>query len=214
MILVGQLENEHYPALPHAASWIVLTTGEIVLLWQTVASVNTDPPQNRWSKWQIATLVVASFRILWAGLMSALWVLLYWLYKRQQKKARSASASESSSLLGEPSGGQNHEGYGTTPLKKTADKETSKKEDAPVDGWARRTTTPDGAWWEYLKGYTLFFPYLWPSKDRKLQLVMVFCIVLVLSQRAINVLVPNQLGTVTDILSGENGESRMHCHIS
>src|SRR5204862_5911923 len=56
-------------------------------------------------------------------------------------------------------------------------------------------------------GYSLFFPYLWPSKSFKLQLVVVFCFCIVLLQRCVNVLVPYQVGAVTDILSGDNGET-------
>jgi cell shape-determining protein MreD len=35
---------------------------------------------------------------------------------------------------------------------------------------------------------------------------MVICFVLVMLQRGVNVLVPHQLGIITDILSGEDGE--------
>jgi len=54
----------------------------------------------------------------------------------------------------------------------------------------------------------MFFPYLWPSKNTRLQIIVLICLVIVVVQRVINVLVPYQVGVITDILSGENGPAR------
>lgn len=62
------------------------------------------------------------------------------------------------------------------------------------------TTAPNRTWWEYLKGYSLFFPYLWPSKSVRLQFVVLICFFLVLLQRLVNIAVPLQVGRVTDEL--------------
>lgn len=75
----------------------------------------------------------------------------------------------------------------------------------PADPWVRPTTIPSTSWWEYLSGYSLFFPYLWPSKSRRLQIVVVACFGLILLQRVVNVLVPYQVGKITDILSRDEG---------
>ena len=69
------------------------------------------------------------------------------------------------------------------------------------------TTAPNRTWWEYLRGYSLFFPYLWPSKSHKLQLIVVLCFFLVLLQRAVNIAVPLQIGKVTNELSPKDGSS-------
>lgn len=65
--------------------------------------------------------------------------------------------------------------------------------------------TPNRTWWEYLKGYSLFFPYLWPSKSVRLQIIVVICFILVVLQRLVNLAVPLQVGKVTDELSDEDG---------
>lgn len=65
---------------------------------------------------------------------------------------------------------------------------------------------PSLAWWEYLRGYSLFFPYLWPSKSFKLKVVVMICIVLSICQRVVNVLVPLQIGKVTTALYSEVDE--------
>ncbi|KAL5347853.1 ATP-binding cassette-type vacuolar membrane transporter Hmt1 [Pseudogymnoascus australis] len=73
----------------------------------------------------------------------------------------------------------------------------------PTDSAAfyRPTTAPSRSWWEYLRGYSLFFPYLWPSKSLRLQITVVVCFGIVLLQRLVNVLVPIQMGNVTNMLS-------------
>jgi ABC-type transport system involved in Fe-S cluster assembly fused permease/ATPase subunit len=69
------------------------------------------------------------------------------------------------------------------------------------------TTAPNRTWWEYLKGYSLFFPYLWPSKSLRLKIVVLICFVLVILQRVVNIAVPLQIGTVTNKLSNKDGKT-------
>ncbi|SPJ76281.1 related to vacuolar membrane protein HMT1 (heavy metal tolerance protein) [Fusarium torulosum] len=59
---------------------------------------------------------------------------------------------------------------------------------------------PRKTWWEYLKGYSLFFPYLWPKDSVKLQLNVLICFILVLLQRLVNVLVPLAVKQVVNSL--------------
>lgn len=66
--------------------------------------------------------------------------------------------------------------------------------------WSRPSGAPTRSCWKYIKGYGVFLPYLWPSKDRKLQIMVIMCFVLVLAQRVINQLVPDQLGRIVDHL--------------
>jgi ABC-type transport system involved in Fe-S cluster assembly fused permease/ATPase subunit len=79
----------------------------------------------------------------------------------------------------------------------------------PADPWVRPTTQPSTSWWEYLSGYSLFFPYLWPSKSRRLQLVVLVCFLLIILQRVVNVLVPLQVGIITNKLSHQGDEFRV-----
>jgi len=69
------------------------------------------------------------------------------------------------------------------------------------------TTAPNRTWWEYLKGYSLFFPYLWPSKSLRLKIVVLICFLLVILQRVVNIAVPLQIGTVTNMLSNKDGKT-------
>ncbi|KAJ8103305.1 P-loop containing nucleoside triphosphate hydrolase protein [Lipomyces tetrasporus] len=61
-------------------------------------------------------------------------------------------------------------------------------------------------WTDYVKYFVRFFPYVWPYDDRKLQLNIVLCMLIIVLQRVVNILVPYQLGKVTDQLSTESGK--------
>ncbi|KAB8274682.1 P-loop containing nucleoside triphosphate hydrolase protein [Aspergillus minisclerotigenes] len=53
-----------------------------------------------------------------------------------------------------------------------------------------------GGWLDYVVGFSTLFPFLWPSDSRRLQLRAIFCFVLLVIQRVVNILVPHQLGIV------------------
>lgn len=57
---------------------------------------------------------------------------------------------------------------------------------------------PHKTWWEYVRGYSLFFPYLWPKDTVKLQFHVLVCFILVILQRLVNICVPLQIGAVID----------------
>ena len=57
------------------------------------------------------------------------------------------------------------------------------------------------SWWNYLKGYMVFFPYMWPSKSRRLQVIVLVFFGLTVFQRVVNVLVPFKTGDIVMKLS-------------
>lgn len=57
-----------------------------------------------------------------------------------------------------------------------------------------------GGWWGYLKDFSIFLPFLIPRKDRKVQLCIVVTLLTIVWERALNVLIPRQLGIVADQL--------------
>lgn len=64
---------------------------------------------------------------------------------------------------------------------------------------------PHKTWWEYVTSYSLFFPYLWPSDSPRLRFVVVICFFILIIQRVVNFLVPNQIGNITDAFEAKNG---------
>lgn len=199
LLLISQLDNRLSPTFPHLASWLVGLAGEallIILRVRIYADNRLDHPGHRhptvWGSWEVTDVAICALRGVLLVLLVSLYVALIVL---PRPVVDDDDAEETASLL---NGTGDANGYGAI----------GQKGEPGQAAWARRTTLPTQSWWEYLRGYTIFFPYLWPSKDRRLQVLMIVCFALVLLQRGINVLVPHQLGKVTDILSGEDGGKR------
>lgn len=55
-----------------------------------------------------------------------------------------------------------------------------------------------GGWWNYLKDFSIFLPYLVPRNSRKVQLCIATSVVCVACHRILNILIPQQLADVTD----------------
>ncbi|KAJ5748841.1 uncharacterized protein N7511_010537 [Penicillium nucicola] len=55
-----------------------------------------------------------------------------------------------------------------------------------------------GGWWNYLKDFSIFLPYLVPRNNPKVQLCIAISVVCIGFHRALNILVPQQLADVTD----------------
>jgi ABC-type transport system involved in Fe-S cluster assembly fused permease/ATPase subunit len=55
-----------------------------------------------------------------------------------------------------------------------------------------------GGWWNYLKDFSIFLPYLIPRKDRKVQACLVISLLCLTCNRFLIILIPRQLGIITD----------------
>ncbi|KAL1304064.1 hypothetical protein AAFC00_000499 [Neodothiora populina] len=216
LILISLLDSTPSPTWAHASSWALCAVMEIMLLGASIALYShkhheptvEDPDggelERGMTEWEITEVTLDLVRIVLLLALVAFYGLFVGLQARKQKK-EAASAEETTSLLSEH-GAENGSangtanGYGATHANGTA--QPKKPADAPA-GWEKPTTTPSRSWWEYIKGYSMFFPYLWPSKDRRLQIVVVICFIIMIVQRVIQVLVPYQAGVITDDLSGD-----------
>ena len=156
------------------------------------------------TKYEAVEVLLDLLRILFLVALIFFYVLfvsLRWAKLREKRHAVNGSLSETTSLLHgsqAENGGSNGQNY-------TNSHADQAKEEEP--GWVRPTKVPTKSWWEYIRGYSLFFPYLWPAKSRRLQGIVIVCFVIVMIQRAVNLLVPIQAGRVTNTLAGENGPS-------
>lgn len=158
--------------------------------------------------WEVLEIVVNILRILLISalvFLYALFALLRWSKANSKHLVENGTPAETARLLNghiTENGNPNGQGYGSTPQNQ-AKQDESKDEDP---GWVRKDKVPTKSWWEYLRSYTLFFPYLWPAKSPRLQISFFLCVLLVAGQRGINVLVPYQAGKITDTLAGETGQ--------
>ena len=214
LLLISLIDTKPSPTIAHVLTWLVALFLEILLLGASLAvydgdhrEPNTDSPDGGLlrpgiTKWEAAEVAIDAVRIVFLlALISfyALFVLLRNRKQRQDDREDNARVNESTGLLNghhPGNGSANGHAYGSVPP----------MDDQP-EGWSRPTKVPSKSWWEYLRGYSLFFPYLWPAKSVRLQIVVVVCFILVTIARVVNILVPIQVGNITDILADGEGEN-------
>ncbi|KAI4709935.1 hypothetical protein J4E89_005165 [Alternaria sp. Ai002NY15] len=213
LFVISLLDSKPSPTEAHLATWSLATVLEIVLVALSF-SIYTHPhkeptvgtPAKRlrfgMTEWEAAEVAMDLLRIVLLLALIAFYVLFVIVPQRRSRQ-ESGSPSENTSLLGsaEQNGhaenGHANGSYGS--VHPTGGKHQHTEGAPPA--WSRPTGAPARSWWEYIKGYHVFFPYLWPSKDRKLQLVVIACFMLVLGQRVVNVLVPDLTGEIVKRLN-------------
>lgn len=213
LFLISLLDSKPSPTAAHLSTWVVGLVLEAVLVACSLAlythahyqptAGNPENPKLRFymTEWEAAEVAIDLLRIVLLLALVGFYVVFVIL--RQTRKTQEAgSSSETTSLLangaenGHANGANGNGSYGSVHPVGGKHQHT---EGAPP-AWSRPTGAPTRSWWEYIKGYGVFFPYLWPSKDRRLQVMVVICFVLVMAQRVINLLVPDQLGHIVDRL--------------
>ena len=222
VLLMTLLDTTPSPTLAQFVCWVVAIPMELVILSISLSIYTSvhhepvvgDPEGGRLRRsittWECLEVGSNSVRILILFALVVLYASNSIILKSQDKKAnqRANGVTESTGLLDTASvenGSANGNGHAYGSTNGAAQPETSK----PQDPWVRPTTIPSTSWWEYLSGYSLFFPYLWPSKSRRLQIVVLMCFGLLICQRVVNVLVPNQVGVITTALSENEGKFRV-----
>lgn len=213
LLLISLVDNNPPPTVAHFSTWIVAVIVEAVLLGASLAIYTADhrEPQAgdlHWGRlrtgvtiWEAVEILIDVLRILFLLALIvfyALFVSIRGVKLRRAALGEGGYAAERTSLLNGhhiENGHANGQAYGALSPDPVKVEETS--------GWVRLDKIPSKSWWEYIRGYSLFFPYLWPAKSLRLQLTVVVCFVLVLLARVVNVLVPHQVKVITNELSGE-----------
>ncbi|KAJ5698879.1 hypothetical protein N7462_000884 [Penicillium macrosclerotiorum] len=222
VLLMTLLDTTPSPTIAQLVCWAAAIPFELVILSISLSLYTSphhepivgDPAGGKLRRsmtpWESMEVVSGSIRILILLALVLLYTSQVISFKSHEKKRNhrvNGEATESTGLLSDAAGAENGNGhanghaYGAT--NGAAQTESAK----PQDPWVRPTTMPSTSWWEYLSGYSLFFPYLWPSKSRRLQIIVVFCFILLVLQRIVNVLVPIQVGNITTILAEDEGQA-------
>lgn len=230
VLLISLVDTTPSPSIVHQITWGVSIVFELILLTGTFA-LYTFPNQavNSLKKekgkktregatdWQVIELIIDTARVL-ILLFSFTFYIIFSLERRYKRPSSQGTLCEDAPLLvnghanendhvnsngattnGSISRMQNGVANGSPPGP------SSEEDENPA--FYKPKSIPSRTWWEYLKGYSLFFPYLWPSRSRRLQLVVLACFGLVVLQRVVNIAVPIQLGRLTDELSKSEGKS-------
>ncbi|KAH6636451.1 hypothetical protein F5144DRAFT_180490 [Chaetomium tenue] len=221
-VLITLLEWRQSPIVVHFIVWTLGLVGEVVILVASIlalagsgylgylsAGLDSSP-----GPWDTIDLGIAGFRLC---LLVALVSLYVAVTKRRleerrlhDEEAQGSDTDEVSPLLngnGDYHGHANGHATRRTHYGSTIGN-TRRNSDNPTDqgcqqqdqgaAFYRPDKLPHKSWFEYCRGYSVFFPYLWPSRSARLKIVVVLCFILVILQRVVNILVPAQLGIVTD----------------
>lgn len=81
------------------------------------------------------------------------------------------------------------------------DEDEDEDEDVALIKQRRAEMLKERGWLGYLKDFKIFSPYIIPKYDRKVQLCYLACIACLVAGRALNVMLPAQLGKVADGLT-------------
>lgn len=216
LVLVSIIDTTPSPTEVHWSTWIVAAVLESTLLAATIrlyASKHREPSaefpeggklRNGVTKWEAAEIAIDLLRIILLSASIAFYALFVLLRKRKQnlrKGGDNGHADENTSLLN-----GNHIGN-NTPNGHAYEGVGAKEPEILAEGWSRPIKVPSKSWWEYIRGYGMFFPYLWPSMSVRLQLIVMMCFALVMVARVVNLLVPYQVGVITDKLSGDEDDT-------
>ena len=224
LFLVSLVDTKPAPTLIHLLTWLLAWILEVILLGCSLATYvgphpqprigapKTEHPESeRMTDWEGIEIAVDVVRVM---LLTSL-IVAYGIFSfaqirkmiRSRRDWERGGGDERAGLLnGDAEAGANGHAanghaYGSIAQEQQAPREAPQKE-----AWSRPDKVPSKSWWEYVRGYSLFFPYLWPAKSRRLQVTVVFCFVLVMLARVVNLLVPFQVGVITDVLAGETGD--------
>jgi hypothetical protein len=157
------------------------------------------PFRESMSIWESMEVASNGFRILILLTLVVLYISKAISSRSQERTSNGhlAALTENSGLLAcadLESGNANQRRYGST-----GGADDSEPQKPTVDS----TTVPPKSGWEYLNDYSLFLPYMWPSKSCHLQIVVIACFALLILQRIVNVLVPAQVGAIITALASE-----------
>jgi ABC-type transport system involved in Fe-S cluster assembly fused permease/ATPase subunit len=214
LLVITLVDSAPTPTVSHLVTWLVALLMEVMLLGASFAiytKTHRDPPtgdpqEGTWKRnmdgWEILEVTVDTIRISILLAMVSFYGL-FGLIRGQKKHEEAHDEDEQTGLLAESHEGEN--GSATRPSTSYGTNGKPKGPEAQA-GWEKPKEVPVRTWWEYLRAYTVFLPYIWPYKNRVLQINFVICIALVCLQRAVQVLVPLQTESITDILAGETPE--------
>ncbi|KAF7540114.1 hypothetical protein G7Z17_g12269 [Cylindrodendrum hubeiense] len=224
-ILISLFDWRKGPNVVHFLVWVLGFAGELIMASTTFVAAadchffrsvrNSDPKKDgscidSWTKFDLVLYLVRILHLLaLIGVFTTAWIRKV---RRSDEKLEEGRVGESTPLLNgnrrsyDAQNGQVANGRETNGRRSrgrtisNATKSVGPRKDEPA-AFYRPEKLPHKTWWEYLRGYSLFFPYLWPKDVVKLQVHVLICFCLVILQRLVNAAVPYQIGTVVNRLT-------------
>lgn len=233
-ILFSLFDWRKGPNIVHLLIWVLGFIGELTIFVTTfivaadchfLRTVQTDDPTkdgsciDYWTKIDLVLYFVRLIHIF--GLISLYCVSWGYMLRQVDNRVEDGHRnSESTPLLNgyhqsyeaaQQNGnaevnGRRTRGRTMSNASKPAGGSYSRKDDSAA--FYRPQKIPHKTWWEYVRGYSLFFPYLWPRDSVVLKLQVLICFTLVVMERIVIIAVPYQIGRVVNRLEAAITEVR------
>ncbi|KAF2848655.1 ATP-binding cassette-type vacuolar membrane transporter-like protein Hmt1 [Plenodomus tracheiphilus IPT5] len=120
------------------------------------------------------------------------------------KHAEPSTDEERQPLLGNSANGAaTQNGYGAIPV--SEEEPEARDTDKELKEQQAKRLEEEGGWLGYLKGFTVFLPYLFPTDDWKVMGCLGIRLLHMIQERFLNLLTPRQLGIITDKIGKGDG---------
>ncbi|KAI1757788.1 ABC transporter-like protein [Xylaria castorea] len=215
-VFITLFENKHQPGPVFILIWsvalcmevIIFTCDGIILSQPHKVMVHTEPMKfvtvDVMSQWDVIDLSLSGTRVCMIAGSVVVWFTSALMERRaEREKCKREQEYHSEADENTPLVNPDAHGYHTNGHSPSDGSINCEASFAVVDeeaGFYRPEKLPHMTWLEYMRGYSVFFPYMWPAKKYRLQLVVVLCFVLLVLQRWVNIMVPYQIGHVTEQL--------------
>lgn len=202
---------------PFYGSWLIALVAEPAIAAITILSTVHKPDHSSVHLWINVAIAAARYFVL------ALTVIVYFAWRARPEETdkddesnpllpKSGDRSSEGNCSGDSGYGTNSEGNTET----TNSQANTEATNSPSDGespWERqerearekveKRLKSEGSWVAYAKGFLVFFPYVWPVGNSRLQFHAALVGLCLILGNVVNVLIPRQLGIVMDTLSGK-----------
>ncbi|KAK0736915.1 hypothetical protein B0T21DRAFT_286353 [Apiosordaria backusii] len=235
-VFITLFDWEDSPTPVHSIIWVLGLFGEAIILLSficTLASgkyvLDSDQKlgasqENPLGIWDLTDLGIGGVRLLIIVFLVSMYAIVASKKRLEERRlldeeANRSDSDETSPLL-QHSGTEtpfnrqrsrqnsNYGGTNANNNNSNSDAEGGYQQCEENAAFYRPDKLPHKTWFEYCRGYSIFFPYLWPSNSTKLKMIVLVCFILEVSQRVVNIMVPEQIKTVTDTLANNFGSPR------
>lgn len=201
---------------PYIGSWLIAAVLEPVI---AVLSIIDQHRQSQISGNALPHVALSFEMIIVSIRYITLLAVIFVYFIGRQKPRQDKKDEETSPLLPKPGQGNGSSdavdsGYGTSDNSDNSENDTDATNSPtdPESPWERRQREAkdqmekrlqsEGSWIAYAKGFLIFFPYIWPVHNRRLQVYAGLVGVCLIAGNALNLLIPRQMGIILDALNG------------
>ncbi|KAL6808883.1 hypothetical protein GGI42DRAFT_365834 [Trichoderma sp. SZMC 28013] len=205
ILCIQLIESDTVVWFPFRGSWFIALLFELAIAILTAVN-SRQANLNPYDILHIAffCLRLASLVILVAWTCFALWTNSnpsLFDEETQPLLPPNGEQPDAQAATGEPA---NSSSYGST-TQSDAEETVWERRDREAREEMEKRLQEGGNWVEYIKGFKILLPHVWPAGNRNLQLRAAAVVLCMFASNALNVLIPRQTGIIMDTLNRKTG---------